>query len=139
MTGLGICQIRPTSPSGAVSWAMAKPWVGCSLISTSTVHSASDSDGPAFMNPSVLGTYGVARDLSARPAPPFLPTSRVTDPGPLGSFIATSYALRRRAGHAAPGPEAKEITPMARFLITYYAGEMPQDPESIAQARRAFA
>ena len=28
---------------------------------------------------------------------------------------------------------------MARFLITYYAGEMPQDAESIAQARRAFA
>jgi hypothetical protein len=27
---------------------------------------------------------------------------------------------------------------MARFLITYYAGDMPQDPESIAQARRAF-
>jgi CutA1 divalent ion tolerance protein len=29
-------------------------------------------------------------------------------------------------------------TPMPRFLITYYAGDMPQDPESIAQARRAF-
>ena len=28
---------------------------------------------------------------------------------------------------------------MARFLITYYTGDMPQDPESIAQARRAFA
>jgi hypothetical protein len=28
---------------------------------------------------------------------------------------------------------------MARFLITYYAGDMPQDPESIAQARRAFS
>lgn len=28
---------------------------------------------------------------------------------------------------------------MARFLVTYYAGDMPQDPESIAQARRAFA
>ena len=27
---------------------------------------------------------------------------------------------------------------MARFLITYYAGEMSQDPGSIAQARRAF-
>ena len=27
---------------------------------------------------------------------------------------------------------------MARFLVTYYAGDMPQDPESIAQARRAF-
>jgi len=27
---------------------------------------------------------------------------------------------------------------MARFLLTYYAGDMPQDPESIAQARRAF-
>jgi len=35
--------------------------------------------------------------------------------------------------------EAKEITPMARFLITYFAGDMPQDPPSIAQARRAFA
>src|SRR5215472_14609333 len=28
--------------------------------------------------------------------------------------------------------------PMARFLITYHTGDMPQDPESIAQARRAF-
>ena len=28
---------------------------------------------------------------------------------------------------------------MARFLITYFAGDMPQDPESIAPARRAFA
>ena len=28
---------------------------------------------------------------------------------------------------------------MARFLITYFAGDMPQDPASIAQARRAFA
>jgi hypothetical protein len=27
---------------------------------------------------------------------------------------------------------------MARFLVTYHAGDMPQDPESIAQARRAF-
>ena len=28
---------------------------------------------------------------------------------------------------------------MARFLVTYYAGDMPQDPESIAQARHAFS
>jgi hypothetical protein len=28
---------------------------------------------------------------------------------------------------------------MARFLVTYYAGDMPEDPESIAQARRAFS
>jgi len=27
---------------------------------------------------------------------------------------------------------------MARFLITYHTGGMPQDPESIARARRAF-
>ena len=27
---------------------------------------------------------------------------------------------------------------MARFLITYYAGDMPTDPDSIADARRAF-
>jgi hypothetical protein len=27
---------------------------------------------------------------------------------------------------------------MARFLITYYAGDMPQDPASIAQTRRAL-
>jgi len=27
---------------------------------------------------------------------------------------------------------------MARFLVTYHTGDMPQDPESIAQARRAF-
>ena len=27
---------------------------------------------------------------------------------------------------------------MARFLITYRAGDMPQDPDSIAQVRRAF-
>jgi hypothetical protein len=27
---------------------------------------------------------------------------------------------------------------MARFLITYYAGDMPSDPDSIASARRAF-
>ena len=27
---------------------------------------------------------------------------------------------------------------MARFLITYHTVDMPQDPESIAQARRAF-
>ncbi len=28
---------------------------------------------------------------------------------------------------------------MARFLITYHAGDMPQDPESVAQVRRALA
>jgi hypothetical protein len=28
---------------------------------------------------------------------------------------------------------------MARFLVTYYADDMPQDPESIAQVRRAFS
>jgi hypothetical protein len=28
---------------------------------------------------------------------------------------------------------------MARFLITYYAGDMPQSPESIEQARYAFS
>ena len=38
-----------------------------------------------------------------------------------------------------PGLETKEVTAIARFLITYYAGDMPQDPESMAQARRAFA
>ena len=27
---------------------------------------------------------------------------------------------------------------MARFLITYYAGDMPCDPDSIEDARRAF-
>jgi hypothetical protein len=27
---------------------------------------------------------------------------------------------------------------MARFLVTYYAGDMPSDPDSIADARRAF-
>jgi hypothetical protein len=27
---------------------------------------------------------------------------------------------------------------MARFLITYHAGDMPHDPESIAEARQAF-
>ncbi len=27
---------------------------------------------------------------------------------------------------------------MARFLVTYYAGDMPSDPVSIADARRAF-
>ena len=27
---------------------------------------------------------------------------------------------------------------MARFLITYYADDMPQDPQSIAQTRRAL-
>jgi hypothetical protein len=27
---------------------------------------------------------------------------------------------------------------MTRFLITYYAGDMPSDPDSIASARRAF-
>jgi hypothetical protein len=27
---------------------------------------------------------------------------------------------------------------MARFLITYHAGDMPQDPESVAHARRDF-
>lgn len=27
---------------------------------------------------------------------------------------------------------------MARFLITYYSGHMPSDPDSIADARRAF-
>jgi len=27
---------------------------------------------------------------------------------------------------------------MAKFLITYYAGDMDSDPESIASARRAF-
>jgi hypothetical protein len=27
---------------------------------------------------------------------------------------------------------------MAKFLITYYAGDMPPDPDSIASARRAF-
>jgi hypothetical protein len=27
---------------------------------------------------------------------------------------------------------------MPRFLVTYHAGDMPQDPETIAQARHAF-
>lgn len=27
---------------------------------------------------------------------------------------------------------------MARFLVTYHAGEMPHDPESMLQAREAF-
>jgi len=44
----------------------------------------------------------------------------------------------RADGHVLRQAAGKEITPMARFLITYYAGEMPQDRESIAQARRAF-
>ncbi|HTU76438.1 MAG TPA: hypothetical protein VMG38_23205 [Trebonia sp.] len=41
MTGRGICQTRPSSPSGVVSCATAKPCVGCSLITASTVHSGS--------------------------------------------------------------------------------------------------
>ena len=45
MTGLGMCQIRPSSPPGAVSWAMAKPCVGPSLTTASTVHSGSDNVG----------------------------------------------------------------------------------------------
>jgi hypothetical protein len=32
-----------------------------------------------------------------------------------------------------------EVTLMAMFLITYYAGDMPQNPDSIEQARDAFA
>src|SRR5215471_957754 len=100
MTGLGMCQILPRSPPGAVSREMAKPWVGCSLISASTVHSASDSDGPAFMNPSVLGTCGAAADLSTRRAHPVLPTPRVTDLGSPGSLIVTSYL--REACHVRP-------------------------------------
>src|SRR5215472_7365990 len=53
MTGLGICQIRPSSPPGAVSWAMAKPCVAPSLITASTVHSGSDSVGHPLMDPSL--------------------------------------------------------------------------------------
>jgi hypothetical protein len=49
MTGLGICQIRPSSPRGAVSWATAKPCAGCWLKTVSTVHSGNDKD-PAFMS-----------------------------------------------------------------------------------------
>src|SRR6516164_8097818 len=53
MTGLGICHIRPSSPPGAVSWAMAKPCVGCSLTTASTVHSGSDNVGAVLMGPSL--------------------------------------------------------------------------------------
>ena len=53
MTGLGICQIRPSSPPGAVSWAMANPCVGPSLTTASTVHSGSDNVGHALMGPSL--------------------------------------------------------------------------------------
>jgi hypothetical protein len=49
-----------------------------------------------------------------------------------------SAVLRSRPDMGPPGPGAKEITSMARFLITYHAGDMPQDPEAIAQVRRAF-
>jgi hypothetical protein len=61
MTGRGICQIRPRSPPGAVSRAMAKPCAGRSLSIASTVRSASDSDGLAVMIPSVVGA---AADVS---------------------------------------------------------------------------
>src|SRR6516164_7104705 len=53
MTGLGICQIRPSSPRGAVSWAMANPCVGRSLTTASTVHSGSDNVGHPLMRPSL--------------------------------------------------------------------------------------
>ena len=62
MTGRGICQIRPRSPPGAVSRAMAKPCAGRSLSSARTVHSASDSDGPALM---ILSVRGAAARVSA--------------------------------------------------------------------------
>ncbi len=59
MTGRGICQIRPSSPSGAVSRAMAKPCAGRSLSIARTVRSASDSDGPSVMIPSVVRAAAV--------------------------------------------------------------------------------
>ena len=52
-TGLGIRQIRPSSPSGAVSCDTAKPCAGCWLSRTSTVHSASAIG--TSMSPSVAG------------------------------------------------------------------------------------
>ena len=54
MTGRGTCQMRPSSPSGAVSRAMANPCAGRSLRIARTVRSASDSDGPALMILSVV-------------------------------------------------------------------------------------
>jgi hypothetical protein len=54
MTGRGTCQIRPRSPSGAVSRAMANPCAGRSLSIARTVSSASDSDGSAIMILSVV-------------------------------------------------------------------------------------
>src|ERR1700733_7202508 len=59
MTGRGICQIRPRSPPGAVSRAMAKPCAGRSLSIARTVRSARDSDGSAVMILSVRGVVTV--------------------------------------------------------------------------------
>ena len=75
MTGLGICQIRPSSPWGAVSWAMANPCVGRSLTTASTVHSGSDNVGHALMRPSLEelapGSRAVGRPSGAQaPAAP---------------------------------------------------------------------
>jgi hypothetical protein len=32
-----------------------------------------------------------------------------------------------------------EVTPMARFLVTYYAGDMPHDRRAVTQVRLAFS
>ena len=72
MTGRGICQIRPSSPYGAVSWAMAKPCVGCSLTTASTVHSGSDNVGHPLMRSS-LEESAPGRRAVGRPGPGIAP------------------------------------------------------------------
>jgi hypothetical protein len=91
MIGRGVCQIRPSSLPGAVSWAMAKPWVGRSLTTASTVHSASDNDGPALMSQSVMARPGV--------------DAVVTDGGGLGSLVVTSQVPTGEAGHVRRGDQ----------------------------------
>src|SRR6516225_2009264 len=101
MTGLGMCQIRPSSPPGAVSWAMAKPWVGPSLTTASTVHSGRDNLGHALMALS-LEEPGTCSEPACPPAtvdagapvarerPVSAPAGPVTGVPQLGSLFVTS-------------------------------------------------
>src|SRR5579864_5489572 len=76
MTGRGICQTRPRSPSGVVSCATANPWVGCSLMTASTVHSGSPMTVDALAADSLPIAVGVSLMGVESSRPPCRPAGR---------------------------------------------------------------
>src|ERR1700749_4361372 len=97
MTAFGTCQTRPSSPSAAVSWATAKPCMGCWLRMASTSHSDSDIDGSAVMTTSLAGGQACAgprRTLEGIRGD--IPLHR--DPARLGEGLQVGGAAEARAG-----------------------------------------